>query len=380
MQYAVSLRVQPLARSVVSNGGLTLHNGRTGALQENIDPARVKDNRVLVGTRDPAQDLKVVIADVPMARKGKNRDEELVGAELVLTAHHEFFDSLPEEFFWRWVKTNVKFLQQKYDGRDNKGLLVNAILHMDEKAPHIHAVIAPVIEKARRNPVTKEMMPAKRQLNYSEIFMDRNEVLWQAKKEGRSHLDTKLGRLQTEYAEAMKIFGLVRGRESVRTYENVKHVSPKEFQIRQRIDKLTETRAKLEAAEHCAVSKISGLNAKFTEAVDGLKAEYAKVKAPLNADLSKLRDQTAETQGELDTLEAKLHETKAELHEVGQKLVKEKAVYEQALKIVRRNHVQLEGQKFAEEMAVLRGRHLEQQHLEREAAKQRQPAHHSMGV
>lgn len=223
-----------------------------------------------------------------MARKGKNRDEELVGAELVLTAHHEFFDSLPDEIFWQWVKTNVKFLQQKYDGQNNKGLLVNAILHMDEKAPHIHAVIAPVIEKARRNPVTKEMMPTKRQLNYSEIFMDRNEVLWQAKKEGRSHLDTKLGRLQTDYAEAMKIFGLVRGRE--------------------------------------------------------------------------------------------LHETQVELHEVVQKLVKEKAVYEQALKIVRRGQIQLEGQRFAEEMAVLRGRHLEQQHLKREAAKQRQPAHHSMGV
>ena len=372
MSYAASLRVQPIKRSVMRGGGLTLHNSRKGPLQENIDPDRVKNNRVLVGTNDPAQDLATVVADVPMARKSKNKDEEFVGAELVLTAHHEFFESLPDETFWHWVKTNVEFLQQKYNGLDNNGLLVNAILHMDEKAPHIHAVVAPVIEKARRNPVTKEMMPAKRQINYSSIFGDRSEILWAARKAGRSHLDTTLGQLQTEYATAMKIFGLVRGRESVRTYENVKHVSPKEFQIKQRIDKLTEMQVELETAEHCAVSKLKGLNAKYSEAVDELKAEYKKVKAPLVAEISELRGHVAETQTKIATLNT-------ELHEVGQKLVKEKAVYEQALKIVRREQAQSGGQRFAEEMAALRGRQVEQ-NREREATRQHQHTHNHMGM
>lgn len=372
MSYAASLRVQPVKRSVMRGGGLTLHNSRKGPLQENVDPERVKNNRILFGTDDPTKDLETIIADLPMARKNKDRNQDFVGAELVLTAHHDFFQAMSKDNFERWVHVNTEFLRQKYDGTNNRGQLVNVILHMDELAPHIHAIIAPIVEKSRRNPVTKKLMPAKKQLNYSEIFGDRKEVLWEARKAGRSHLDTTLGQLQTEYAEAMKIFGLVRGRESVRTYENVKHVSPKEFQIKQRIDKLTEMQVELETAEHCAVSNINGLNAKYTEAVDELKAEYEKVKAPLVADISELRGQVAETQTKIATLNT-------ELHEVGQKLMKEKAVYEQALKFVRREQAQLGGQRFAEEMAALRGRQVEQ-HREREATRQHQHTHNHMGM
>ncbi len=50
--------------------------------------------------------------------------------------------------------TDVQCLDSVQIGEHGK--LVNAILHMDEKAPHIHAVVAPVIEKSRVHPVTKE--------------------------------------------------------------------------------------------------------------------------------------------------------------------------------------------------------------------------------
>lgn len=133
MTYATSMRVKPIERQAIKSGAITKHNARTGKLQENVDKERVDLNRVLVGTADPARDLATEIDGVPMSRKGENPSLEFVGAEIVLTAHHEFFEQLSEQDFEKWVTKNIEYLQKKFDGVGEHGKLVSAILHMDEK-------------------------------------------------------------------------------------------------------------------------------------------------------------------------------------------------------------------------------------------------------
>ena len=45
-----------------------------------------------------------------------------------------------------WCNDNLKWLRETYGERN----LVSAVLHMDEKTPHIHATIVPIVTGERR--------------------------------------------------------------------------------------------------------------------------------------------------------------------------------------------------------------------------------------
>ena len=59
MAFAATMRLVPVKRGSVR--GLTAHNARTeeyARKSTHIDPGRVKDNLVLVGSGDPGKDLQ----------------------------------------------------------------------------------------------------------------------------------------------------------------------------------------------------------------------------------------------------------------------------------------------------------------------------------
>ena len=45
-----------------------------------------------------------------------------------------------------WSNDNIKWLQETF-GKDN---VVSAVLHLDEKTPHIHATVVPIVSGERR--------------------------------------------------------------------------------------------------------------------------------------------------------------------------------------------------------------------------------------
>ena len=207
------LRFQPIERGGLSAIGM--HNSREYT-EENrpahIDARRSKLNRVLVGpsSKKISEVMRDAIKDLPMARKSSAPAKDLVMCECILSASPEFFRHAKNTE--EWTRLSLGWLRQEFSEK-----LLSVVLHLDEQTPHIHAVIRVDEEKSRVHPITKEQMPSKRVLCYSDKFVDRKEVLIRARIEGRSHLDTKLGRFQTRYAEAVKTLGLERGRESART-------------------------------------------------------------------------------------------------------------------------------------------------------------------
>ena len=169
-------------------------------------------NRVLVGptVKKISGAMVEAIVGIPMARKSSDVGKDIVMCEAILSASSEFFQL--KGATEKWSRQSVEWLKKEFGEK-----LLSAVLHLDEQTPHIHAVIRVDEEKSRIHPVTKERMPSKRVLCYSDRFVDRKEVLTRARIDGRSHLDTKLGRFQTRYAEAVSSLGLERGRESART-------------------------------------------------------------------------------------------------------------------------------------------------------------------
>ncbi|GHV51651.1 mobilization protein BmpH [Bacteroidia bacterium] len=99
-----------------------------------------------------------------------------------------------------WCNDNIEWLRKTFGA----GNLVSAVLHMDEKTPHIHATIVPIVTCERRKAKTAKPDDGKKKYkkrnpNAARLCVD--DVM------NRS----KLKYYQDSYAEAMNKYGLNRG-------------------------------------------------------------------------------------------------------------------------------------------------------------------------
>jgi hypothetical protein len=172
-----------------SVGSSGRHNDRTRETP-NADPKRTHLNRVLIGDERTVRERVTEIID---EHGGKPRRDSVEAVELLLSASHEYFvgpdGEIDPERLERWVEQATKFLRD----RSNCGICAKAVLHLDERTPHIHAHMVPITEKGRLS---------------ATHFLDGRE---------------KVKALHTRQAEYMKELGLERGREGSRaTHRRVK--------------------------------------------------------------------------------------------------------------------------------------------------------------
>ncbi|MDR6775728.1 MobV family relaxase [Azospirillum sp. BE72] len=205
------LRVAPVKEAAIR--GAHLHQTRTGGpgASPSFDTSRRGLNRTLYGTGNVQADVAAVLGQYKKAHK-----DGTPCAEMILTADDEFFNSISPGWrngvytdqFKGWVRTNVEWLKRKYPG------LASVTLHMDEHTPHLHVMVVPLSTYEQRyrrgsKTVTK--------VHYNKVFGDDAAIIAEARKTNNSEL-TKLGRLQTEYANVMRPFGLVRGVKNSRAH------------------------------------------------------------------------------------------------------------------------------------------------------------------
>lgn len=125
----------------------------------------------------------------------------------------------------KWIDANMKWLKDTF-GSEN---LVSCVLHLDEKTPHLHATIVPI--------VTTERLRKKRE----------GEKKYETKSGARLSADdvmrrTKLHEYQNSYAKTMKPFGLQRGIVG----STAKHQANSDY-YRQQVIRYEEDIAKLQA-------------------------------------------------------------------------------------------------------------------------------------
>lgn len=158
----------------------------------NADPARKHENKILVGGESNLLHHLVNnrIEEGMTNEKAKVRKDSVRAIEFMLTASPGWFEKATKEQFEQWQEANVDWLKTKY-GEAN---LVSAVLHVDEQTPHIHAHIVPITADGRLS--AKDLIGGTRD---------------------------KHRKLQTDYAEAMKPFGLERGSEkSIAKHQDIK--------------------------------------------------------------------------------------------------------------------------------------------------------------
>ena len=148
-----------LEKAKGADGAMSTHIERT-VHPKNADRTRTHLNRELVqfpeGVRNRTQAIAHRIETAGIKRKiGTNQVRAI---RVLLTGSNEDMKRMEEDGrLDGWCSDNLKWLRETYGERN----LVSAVLHMDEKTPHIHAAIVPIVTGERRK-AKKEQEDGKR--------------------------------------------------------------------------------------------------------------------------------------------------------------------------------------------------------------------------
>ncbi len=90
-----------------------------------------------------------------------NKSKSVVADELMFTATHNFFDNMSKDEILEWANTCMDFVYN--DLGYTKEQVLHATLHLDERTPHIHCVVVPLVKKLDKRTNTERFTISKKQ-------------------------------------------------------------------------------------------------------------------------------------------------------------------------------------------------------------------------
>ena len=283
-QYAVC----HLQRGSGNDSGMSCHIERKDAqgktyVPDNADRSRTHLNMELVsfldGVRNRTEAIQYRIDHAGLTRKVAGNQCKAI--RIILTGTHEQMMKIQEEDrLERWIGANMRWLHETF-GKEN---VVSCVLHMDEKTPHLHATIVPIVTAERQR---REREGERKYNTKSGPRLSADDVLKRA----------KLREYQNTYAAAMSEFGLKRGIVG----STARHIATSTH-YKQQMQLLEENIANLQKEVE-----------KTKEGKSTLLAIFGK------GDLAKARKELASKDEELAKLQAKIAKLEAEKASLKQK-------------------------------------------------------------
>ncbi|MCI8952454.1 MAG: mobilization protein [Bacteroides thetaiotaomicron] len=262
-----------LEKAKGADGAMSAHIERA-IHPKNADTNRTHLNRELVrfpeGVRNRTQAIAHRIETAGIKRKiGTNQVRAI---RVLLTGSNEDMKRMEADGrLDGWCSDNLKWLRETY-GEQN---LVSAVLHMDEKTPHIHATIIPIVTGERRKAGKEEQNGKKkyRKKSTQDMRLCADDVM-------ARH---KLKHYQDTYAQAMDKYGLQRGVDGslarhVSTSQYYKELVEQQDSLQENIEALLgleeEARKKLKKVKgEINVQKMKGAAVNATTAIaDGVSS------------------------------------------------------------------------------------------------------------
>lgn len=212
---------------------------------KNADRMRTHLNRELVqfpeGVRNRTQAIAHRIETAGIRRKVSANQVKAI--RILLTGSNKDMKQMEAEGrIEDWCNDSLKWIRETY-GEQN---LVSAVLHMDEKTPHIHATVIPIVTGERRKAGQEEQNGKKkyRKKNPQDVRLCADDVM-------ARH---RLKHYQDTYAQAMNKYGLQRGVDG----SLAKHISTMQYykQLVEQQDSLQENIENLLGLEEEAMKKL----------------------------------------------------------------------------------------------------------------------------
>ncbi len=98
-----------------------------------------------------------------------DRSQNVVADELLFTATNEFFKDMTREDIKEWADTCMEFVYE--DLGYTKEQVLHATVHMDEKTPHVHCVVVPLVKKFDKRTNTERYTISKKQYIKDKIHL-----------------------------------------------------------------------------------------------------------------------------------------------------------------------------------------------------------------
>lgn len=293
-QYAVC----HLQRGSGNDSGMSCHierkdaNGKT-YVPDSADRSRTHLNRELIrfpdGVKNRTEAIQYRIDHAGLSRKVAYNQCKAV--RIILTGTHEQMMKIQEEGrLERWMEANLKWLHETF-GKEN---VVSCVLHMDEKTPHLHATIVPIVTAERQR---REREGERKYNTKSGPRLSADDVLKRA----------RLHEYQNTYAAVMKEFGLKRGivgstarhiATSTHYKQQMRQYEENIVNLQEEVEKTKEGKSTIFAifgkgdlakARKELVSKDKEL-AKLQAKIAKLEAEKASLKQKHESDMAKMRN------------------------------------------------------------------------------------------
>lgn len=289
---------------------------------ENADPARTHLNRYnLVEYPDGITGLAAAvehrISNAGITRKISNRQVRCLN--LVMTSDNEGMQKIIDSGkLDEWIADNIKWARDTFGG-DN---VVGAALHMDERTPHLHIAVVPIVttdrkKKAREATAKKRYRTkaANRPRLCADDIMERG----------------KMSRYQDIYAEAMAKYGLergIRGSEArhIGQHEYYRDCMVKKKGLEEDIGNLSIEKRKLDKEKKSLESKVESLECRTT-ALDTRKKMLTQVNEEIrqqNNELYSENSRLTEANSSLAVENKSLADTNAGLSEESVRLAEQR--------------------------------------------------------
>lgn len=98
-----------------------------------------------------------------------DNSRNVVADELLFTATNRFFRNMSNEDLMKWANTCMEFVYE--DLGYTKEQVLHATLHVDEKTPHIHCVVVPLVKKLDKRSNTERYTISKKQYIKDKIHL-----------------------------------------------------------------------------------------------------------------------------------------------------------------------------------------------------------------
>ena len=197
-----------------SDSGTTAHIERS-IIPKNADPTRTHLNRRLIEYPDRVKDRSAAIQrrleEAGLTRKvGSNQVRAI---RINVSATHEDMERIQREGrLDEWCADNLRYFADTF-GKENN---VAAHLHMDEKTPHMHVTLVPIVKGERKRRKREEQAKKRyRKKPADSVRLCADDIM--------SRL--KLKSYQDSYAAAMAKYGLQRGIDG----SEARHVSTQQY-------------------------------------------------------------------------------------------------------------------------------------------------------
>ena len=241
-----------------------------------------------------------------------DNSRNVVADELLFTASNRFFRNMSNEDLMKWANTSMEFVYE--DLGYTKEQVLHATLHVDEKTPHIHCVVVPLIKKLDNRTKTERYTISKKQYIKDNIHL--------------SQLQDKYHQRLTE-----KGFDLERGiKGSDNVNINIKEL--KKITRKLNIDLNNKTQRLSESVKDLQDKMKSNKNVLFDK-------EYVKIKKDTFDTMNKVIDDATNVMNLQPKLE-KVYKEVDSYTKSYQSLKRENTLYENEIKVLEFNNNKLD--------------------------------------